>query len=54
MTISSASLGFLFTANKPYKSTILDAQYLTATDIECAAKVAGEVLLGEVCNKESL
>ncbi|KAL3764537.1 hypothetical protein ACHAW5_004801 [Stephanodiscus triporus] len=54
MTISSASSGFLFTANRPYESAILDARYLTATDVECAAKVAGEILLGEVCDDEKL
>jgi len=40
MTVSSASSGFLYTANKPYESAILNARYLTNTNIECAAKVA--------------
>ena len=45
MTVSSASSGFLFTASRPYESTILNARYLTKTNTACAAKVA-EVLDG--------
>lgn len=40
MTISSTSSGFMFTASKPYESTILNARYLTGTDTACAKKVA--------------
>lgn len=48
MTVSSAaSSGFLYTAAKPYESTILDARYLTCTDGGCAKKVADEILLNE-------
>jgi sulfite reductase alpha subunit-like flavoprotein len=54
MTVSSASSGFLYTANRPYESVILDARYLTVTDAECAAKVTGEVLRGEACDDEKL
>ncbi|KAL3807401.1 hypothetical protein ACHAXA_006669 [Cyclostephanos tholiformis] len=54
MTISTASSGFLFTSNRPYESVILDARYLTATDVKCAAEVAGEVLLGGACDDDKL
>jgi len=50
MSVSSGSSGFLYTAAKPYESTVLDARYLTNTSEECAGKVAGEVLLGEDCD----
>lgn len=46
VTISSASSGFLFTANRPFESVVLDARYLTVTDVICARKVATEVLYG--------
>ena len=54
MTISTSSSGFLFTSNRPYESIILDARYLTVTDVKCSAKVAGEVLLGGVCDGDKL
>lgn len=44
MTVSSASSGYLYTFNSPYESSILSARYLTETNVECAAKVAKEVL----------
>ena len=44
VTISSASSGFLFTANRPYESVVLNARYLTVTDVSCAKKVATEIL----------
>lgn len=46
VTISSASSGFLFTANRPYESVVIDARYLTGTDVSCAKKVATEILCG--------
>jgi len=45
MTVSSASSGYLYTFNSPYESKILNARYLTATDVECAKKVAKDVLV---------
>ncbi len=44
MTVSSASSGYLYTFHSPYESSILDARYLTETDVECATMVAKEVL----------
>ena len=57
MTVSSGSSGFLYTAAKPYESHILDARYLTNTNVDCAQKVASEILIssgGEECNDETL
>ena len=47
MTVSSGSSGFLYTASKPYESTILDARYLTSTNLDCAKNVAADVLAGK-------
>ncbi len=44
MTVSSASSGYLYTFHSPYESSILNARYLTETDVECATMVAKEVL----------
>mmetsp|Transcript_20531 Transcript_20531/g.38760 ORF Transcript_20531/g.38760 Transcript_20531/m.38760 type:complete len:1084 (-) Transcript_20531:862-4113(-) len=45
MTVSSGSSGFLYTANNPYESAVLEARYLTGTEAECAANAA--TVLGE-------
>ena len=44
MTVSSGSSGFLYTAAKPYESQILDARYLTNTNVECAQRVTTDIL----------
>jgi len=53
MTISSTSSGFLYTAAKPYESSILDARYLTMTDVKCATKItAAASSLGEMDDEQ--
>ena len=44
MTVSSGSSGFLYTAAKPYESQILDARYLTNTNVECAQRVTRDII----------
>jgi len=46
-SISSGSSGFLYTTLNPYESQVLDARYLTNTNVDCAQRVTNEILCGD-------